>query len=157
MLTGVNDQNVQELKSLFGIRVVMRGDELILSGSQSAVKQATPVVQHIIELSKLREPFDVTDIARFADGVTIGGEDGIGSVEDMIRIALPGSRRVISPKSSGQRIYIEAITRNDIVIGIGLSWLVQLWKQERTLDSSRVTYRRRSIRISGHYMMLLKI
>ena len=27
MLTGVNDQNVQELKSLFGIRVVMRGED----------------------------------------------------------------------------------------------------------------------------------
>ena len=119
MLTGVNDQNVQELRSLFGIRVVIRGDELILSGSQSAVEHAIPVVQYIIELSKLREPFDVNDIARFADGVTIGGEDGIGSVEDMIRIALPGSRRVISPKSVGQRVYIEAITRNDIVIGIG--------------------------------------
>ena len=119
MLTGVNDQNVQELRSLFGIRVVIRGDELILSGSQSAVEHAMPVVQHIIELSKLRGPFDVNDIARFADGVTIGGEDGIGSVEDMIRIALPGSRRVISPKSVGQRVYIEAITKNDIVIGIG--------------------------------------
>ena len=119
MLTGVNDQHVQELRSLFGFRVVIRGDELILSGSQSAVEHAIPVVQHIIELSNLREPFDVNDIARFADGVTIGGEDGVGSVEDMIRIALPGSRRVISPKSVGQRVYIEAITRNDIVIGIG--------------------------------------
>ena len=119
MLTGVNDQNVQELKSLFGIRIVMRGDELILSGSQSAVERAIPVVQHIIELSKLRVPFDVTDIARFADGVTIQGEDGIVSAEDMIRIALPGSRRVISPKSSGQQVYIEAITSNDVVIGIG--------------------------------------
>ena len=68
MLTGVNDQNVQELRSLFGIRVVIRGDELILSGSQSAVEHAIPVVQHIIELSKLREPFDVNDIARFLTG-----------------------------------------------------------------------------------------
>ncbi|HIC14803.1 MAG TPA: hypothetical protein EYO83_06615, partial [Gemmatimonadetes bacterium] len=44
MLTGVNDRNIQELRSLFGIRVVMRGDELILSGSQSSVKRAVPVV-----------------------------------------------------------------------------------------------------------------
>jgi len=119
MLTGVNDRNIQELRSLFGIRVVMRGDELILSGSQSSVKRAVPVVQHIIELSKLRVPFDVPDLARFADGVAVLGDDGIMPAEDMIRIALPGSRRVISPKSDGQRVYMEAITRNDIVIGIG--------------------------------------
>ena len=119
MLTGINDQNVQELRNLFGIRVVIRGDELILSGSQSSVECATPVVRHIIELSKLRTPFDVNDIARFADGVAVPGEDGITSNEGVIRIALPGSRGVISPKSFGQQVYMEAISKNDIVIGIG--------------------------------------
>jgi phosphate starvation-inducible PhoH-like protein len=36
-----------------------------------------------------------------------------------LRIALPGSRKVISPKSEGQRRYLEAIQAHDIVIGIG--------------------------------------
>ena len=67
-LTGVTDRNLQEITRLFSIRVVMRGDHLILSGSLDSVERAAPVVQHMIELSRLRAPFDVADIGRFADG-----------------------------------------------------------------------------------------
>ncbi|MCH7530993.1 MAG: PhoH family protein [Gemmatimonadetes bacterium] len=119
MLTGVIDRNLQEVTRLFGIRVVMRGDHLILSGSLASVERAAPVVQHMIELSRLRAPFDVPDIGRFADGVDALGPEGIVHPEDEIRIAIPGSRRVIVPKSDGQRRYVQRITNNDIVIGIG--------------------------------------
>ncbi len=119
MLTGVNDRNMQEITRLFGIRVVMRGSHLILSGTLSAVERSVPVVQHMIELSRLRAPFDVADIQRFTDGVDAMGAEGIVHPESEIRIALPGSRRVIVPKSEGQRGYVESILNNDIVIGIG--------------------------------------
>ena len=119
MLAGVNDRNMQELTRLFGIRVVMRGDHLILSGGLSSVERSVPVVQHMIELSRLRVPFDVPDIGRFADGVDALGPDGIVHPDDQIRIAIPGSRKVIVPKSDGQRSYVQAITANDIVIGVG--------------------------------------
>ena len=119
MLTGVTDHNLQEVTRLFGIRVVMRGDHLILSGSLDAVERAVPVVQHMIELSRLRAPFDVPDIGRFADGTDALGAEGIVHPEDEIRIAIPGSRWVIVPKSDGQRRYVQRITNNDIVISIG--------------------------------------
>ena len=119
MLAGVNDRNMQELTRLFGIRVVMRGDHLILSGGLSSVERSVPVVQHMIELARLRAPFDVPDIGRFADGVDALGPDGIVHPDDQIRIAIPGSRKVIVPKSDGQRSYVQAITANDIVIGVG--------------------------------------
>jgi phosphate starvation-inducible PhoH-like protein len=119
MLAGVNDRNMQELTRLFGIRVIMRGDHLILSGGLSSVERSVPVVQHMIELARLRAPFYVPDIGRFADGVDALGPDGIVHPDDQIRIAIPGSRKVIVPKSDGQRSYVQAITANDIVIGIG--------------------------------------
>jgi phosphate starvation-inducible PhoH-like protein len=119
MLAGVNDRNVQELTRIFGVRAVLRGDQLILSGELASVERAVPVVQHLIELSRLRAPFDANDIARFADGADALGPDGIVDPHGEIRIALPGSRRVIVPKSEGQRDYVAAIAQNDIVIGIG--------------------------------------
>ena len=39
--------------------------------------------------------------------------------EDNTGIALPGTRKVIRPKSDGQRRYLNSILDNDIVIGIG--------------------------------------
>jgi phosphate starvation-inducible PhoH-like protein len=119
MLAGVNDRNMHELSRLFGVRVVLRGNHLIMSGELPSVERAVPVVQHMIELARLRAPFDSSDIARFADGVAALGAEGIVHPHDEVRIALPGSRRVIVPKSDGQRTYVTAIRANDVVIGIG--------------------------------------
>ena len=119
LLAGVNDRNLQELNQLFGIRVILRGDRVILSGPLAAVEQAVPVVQHIIELARLRAPFDSHDINRFAESFDVLGHSGVVEEGEEFRIALPGSRKVITPKSEGQRNYLSHIFDNDIVIGIG--------------------------------------
>ena len=119
MLAGVNDQNLQELTRIFGIRVVLRGDHVVLSGDLDGVERAVAVVQHMIELSRLRAPFDANDVARFAEGFEAGGPETPVPAGEEIRIALPGSRKVISPKSEGQRRYLDAMAQNDVVIGIG--------------------------------------
>ena len=119
LFTGVNDANLQEVSKLFGIRLVMRNDHIILSGELVAVEQAVPVVQHLIELSRLRAPFDANDIARFAEGFAARGGEGVVHPDDEVGIALPGTRKVIRPKSDGQRKYLRSILDNDIVIGIG--------------------------------------
>lgn len=120
LFAGVNDSHLQELARLFEIRVVLRGDNVILSGELEALQPAVPVVQHLIELSRMRAPFDTHDIARFAEGFDAPDGPAAGSPEvDELRLALPGSRRVITPRSRGQRRYLEAIGEHDIVIGIG--------------------------------------
>lgn len=119
MLAGVNDQNIHELTRIFGIRMVLRGDHVVLSGDLESVERSVPVVQHLIELARLRASFDTHDISRFADSYKAGGADAVVPPGEEIRIALPGSRKVISPKSDGQRRYLDAITQHDIVIGIG--------------------------------------
>ncbi len=118
LLAGVNDRNMQELARIFDIRVILRGDHLILSGELEAVERAIPVTHHLIELARLRSPFDANDVARFTEELAETGEVGQSSMEE-IRIALPGSKKVITPKSEGQQEYADAITNHDIVIGIG--------------------------------------
>lgn len=119
MLSGVNEQNVQELARVFQIRVILRGDKVILSGPLERVERAVPVVNHLIELSRLRRMFDATDVARFAEEFDSLGEMGVTPPGEELRIALPGSRKVIVPKSEGQRSYLEAIRSHDVVIAIG--------------------------------------
>jgi phosphate starvation-inducible PhoH-like protein len=119
LLAGVNDRNFQELSRLFAVRAVLRGDHLILSGGLEGVERAVPVAQHLVELARLRVPFDTPDIARFADGLDALGPGGVVPPDDDVRIAIPGSRKVIVPKSEGQRRYLQTIQANDVVIGIG--------------------------------------
>ena len=119
LLAGVGDANLQAAAAHFGIRLVLRGDHMILSGELEAVERAVPPLRHMIELARLRAPFDAGDIGRFAEEFGSREEPSRLPAETRVRIALPGSRRVIVPKSGGQAAYLEAIQDQDIVISIG--------------------------------------
>jgi phosphate starvation-inducible protein PhoH and related proteins len=118
LLAGVNDAHLQELARLCGCRVVLRGDHLMLSGGVPEIERVVPAAQHMIELARVGAMFSTDDIARFvhAAETTAGGPT---HPSETVRITVPGTGRVISPKSEGQRAYLEAIEAHDIVVGIG--------------------------------------
>jgi len=117
MLAGVNDGNLVELAKRLGVRVSLRGDALMLQGPLAAVERATPLAQALVDLARMGEALDVGDVDRVVsdEGQRPSGEPAEGD----IRIILPGLRRVIQAKTAGQRDYLQAIARHDIVIGIG--------------------------------------
>ena len=117
-LAGVNDGNLVELARRLGIRVSLRGDTLMLQGPVAAVERATPVAQALVDLARMGETLDTADVDRI---VSDGGPPSAGQPLEAgeYRIILPGLRRVIQAKTAGQREYLEAIAKHDIVIGIG--------------------------------------
>jgi phosphate starvation-inducible PhoH-like protein len=117
ILNGVNDAHLTELGRLTGVRVVQRGDHLLLSGPVEAIERTVPVAQHMIELARTGVPFGTDDLARFLASAAEGG--GPQRLGEAGRVVVPGARKVISPKSEGQRRYLEAIDENDVVVGIG--------------------------------------
>lgn len=121
LLAGVNDANLQELARLSGCRVILRGDHLILSGELAEVERATPVAHRMIEMARLGTVFGIDDIQRAVDGLEANGavEVELGAAPDEMRIFLSGSKKIIAPKSEGQRTYLDAIVNNDIVVSIG--------------------------------------
>lgn len=134
LLAGVNDANLQELARLCGCRVILRGDEVILSGELADVERAVPAAKRLIDLARLGTAFGVEEVRRaVADAGSLErgergkskssngrGEDAeLVERQEASRILLPGLRKVISPKSEGQAAYLEAIASNDIVVAIG--------------------------------------
>jgi len=116
-LAGVNDGNLVELAKRTGVRVSLRGDTLFLAGAPEAVERATPVAQALVDLARMGEVLDAADVARVAsEGGRASPEQG-GNGDH--KIILPGLRRVIQPKTPGQREYLRAIAQSDIVVGIG--------------------------------------
>jgi phosphate starvation-inducible PhoH-like protein len=119
LLAGVGDEHFRELSRLFQVQVVFRGDEVRLSGSDEDVERASGVVEHMVELARLRKPFQTTDIARFAQGLETREGPDMRSEDERLLIRIPGSRRDIVPRSDGQRVYLQALDDSDIVIAIG--------------------------------------
>ncbi|MGH7717557.1 MAG: PhoH family protein [Gemmatimonadaceae bacterium] len=113
-LAGVNDTNLIELAKTCAVKVALRGETLTLTGPLDTVERATPVAQRMIDAAKQRIPLTADDVLRLSED---GSPDG-GAPGDR-RIVLPGVRRVIQPKTPGQATYLELMSDNDIVIGIG--------------------------------------
>src|SRR3982751_1399811 len=120
-LAGVNDGNLVELSRLTGAKVGMRGDTLTLSGPSDAVERAAPIAQRMIDQARQRIPFSADDVLRMSDtgGTGIGEGDGVLPAGAAQRIALPGVRKIIQAKTPGQAEYLQKISENDIVVGIG--------------------------------------
>ena len=119
ILAGVGDANFRELGSLFGVKVVLREDHVRLAGELEAVADSARVLEHMIELARLGKAFPASDVARFAASLETREGPEIRSDDERLRIALPGARRTIEPRSDGQRAYLQAMEDSEIVIGIG--------------------------------------
>ena len=115
-LAGVNDANLLELSRLCGVRVTLRGDMLSISGPRDLVDRAVEIGERMIDAARQRMTLTPDDVLRLTDEEPSG--DGGGRVSGA-RIALPGVRKVIQPKTPGQGEYLAKIQENDIVVGIG--------------------------------------
>src|SRR5262249_14100070 len=112
-LAGVNDGNLVELSRVTGARVTLRGDTLTISGSPELVTRPSGIAHRMIEAARQRRELTPDDVLRFGDLVDrheddyetpAGSQGGNGT-----RIALPGVRRVIQPKTPGQTEYLRMI------------------------------------------------
>jgi len=112
-LAGVNDANLVELQRLTGARVALRGDVLTVSGSAEVVEKASVIAARMIDTARQGSELDSDDVLRLSLDASRDGANG------EYRIALPGVRRIIQPKTPGQAAYLQAIAEHDIVIGIG--------------------------------------
>jgi phosphate starvation-inducible PhoH-like protein len=119
-LAGVNDENLVELQRQTGAKVALRGDVLTISGSQESVTRAVPIANRMIDTAKQEMPLTADDVLRMSidarDGNGAGSSNG---ADGQPRIVLPGVRKIIQPKTTGQAEYMRLIEENDIVVGIG--------------------------------------
>jgi phosphate starvation-inducible protein PhoH and related proteins len=116
-LAGVNDENLVELAKQTGAKIALRGETLAISGNAEAVARAIPIAQRMIDTAKQQMPLTADDVLRMS---IEGPRDGNGNgVDSETRIVLPGVRKIIQAKTSGQAEYMKLMAENDIVVGIG--------------------------------------
>ena len=119
-LAGVNDSNLVELSRLCGVKVALRGDTMSISGPHELVDRAVEISRRMVDRARQRMELTPDDVLRLSEDDHAGGNgngDGLPGGEG--RIALPGVRKLIQAKTSGQAEYLAKIAEHDIVVGIG--------------------------------------
>ena len=114
-LSGVNDHNLIELARVTGARVTLRGDQLLLVGPLEAVERATRLATTLVDRARAGEVVTPDELER----LLTHGPEAVDRSNGDLRVVLPGIRKVVQPRTPGQREYVQAIRDQEIVIGIG--------------------------------------
>ncbi|HEX9667262.1 MAG TPA: PhoH family protein [Thermodesulfobacteriota bacterium] len=116
-LYGEHNENLKEIENIFGVSIYSRGGKIIIKGGSEKVESSTKFLNEIYNIITKGYKLELGDIEPAARIVT---EDKIPLEEIFLdTVCISTRKRIIAPKSITQKIYIEAIRKNDIVFGIG--------------------------------------
>ena len=117
-LYGEQGGNLKLIEEAFRVNIGARGNRLNISGDEDAVALAGMVCRQLYDLLEQGYPLHSTDVEQ---AITILAEDETASLSDIFldRLSVKSGRKLITPKTMGQKLYVDAIRNNDIVFGIG--------------------------------------
>ena len=117
-LFGDLNKNLHTVELATGVTINARGNSLQINGRLHAVELAASTLQQMYGLLLKGYPVFSQDMAF---GVKILESAPQARLEEIFldKVCITSRKRVISPKSVNQKLYIEAIRENDIVFGIG--------------------------------------
>jgi len=117
-LLGQHDAHVRTVETALGVRIGVTGTSLRISGAHAEQALAGKVIGEIYDLLKHGYPIYPSDV-EYAIRIIRG--DRNAELKDIFldTIYVSANKRVISPKSINQKVYIDSIRSHDIVFGIG--------------------------------------
>ncbi len=117
-LFGQGDRNLNFLEEHFPVKLVSRGNEILIMGPSDSVGRVSRLLERL--LGVLRSGNEITDQSvLYAIGLAQqGDEDPLDDIyTDTIVVTSRGKK--IKPKTKGQRTYLKAMRDNAIVFSIG--------------------------------------
>jgi phosphate starvation-inducible protein PhoH and related proteins len=118
ILYGENDRNVKLIEKLTGGRIGILGNNLSISGNKIPVELTKNLFLQLYGIIDKGYPLYFTDID-YAYRILCA--DSRANLEKVFldTVFISSKKRIITPKSKAQKLYIDSIRNNDMVFGIG--------------------------------------
>ena len=117
IISGPNDENIKLIEQNFESMIVLRGNQLNLSGKKKDLDSIEKIVQEMILIGLRKEHVsknDVNTLISFSDS-----NDDFDIQNEKELIILNSHKAPIVAKTNGQKKYFKAVLKNDIVFAIG--------------------------------------
>src|SRR3989338_2568097 len=117
-LFGKFDENLKLVQSNFGVKIVSRGERLVIEGRKDSVEESAKLIKELLSIIRqggnIKRDEIVYSIRSFKKDPNV---DLKGIYLD--RIDVSSKRQFVAPKTEGQEEYVDAMRHYDIVFGIG--------------------------------------
>jgi phosphate starvation-inducible PhoH-like protein len=114
-LAGEQDRVLRALEDRLDLEIALRGNRLTLSGMEARVRSGAQVVEQLAELVRTGRPIAPGTIDSVADAIE--GAEPVGPMLD--DVVWRNGRFVVTPRTAGQKRYVDAVRANTITFGIG--------------------------------------
>ena len=116
-LFGTHDENLRLLEERFKVRILGHGAELTIEGEERGTLLARRALEQLSGLMKDGYSIRAEDVRLAADLLS---RDSEARLKDyLLESAVRAGKKVVVPRSSNQRRYLEQIQGHDMVFGVG--------------------------------------
>lgn len=115
---GSFDENIKRIEEALDVRIVNRGTDLKISGDEEMADKAVHALEGLLTLAARGEVIDEQRVRYLLTLVNEGNDQMIVQMaKDVVCITAKG--KPIKAKTVGQQVYMKAIQKNTITIGVG--------------------------------------
>lgn len=117
-LLGRFDQHVNIVDRFFQVQILPQGNELVIEGPEDDAENVALLFNELLWMIRQGHFLTVSDVEYAIELIRNGQAERLrGLFADMVFVTPRGKK--IKPKTIGQKKYLDAMRKNDIVFGIG--------------------------------------
>jgi len=117
-LFGLNDANLQVIETAFPVKLVPRGNEVILQGTEADVEKVSRLFERLVAIQSKGAHIGERDVRYAVRLATEGQERPLDEALTDVVVSTHRGKQ-IRPKTLGQKEYCDAIRRCGVSFGIG--------------------------------------
>ncbi len=118
ILFGPHDENLKIIEQEFEVKIVARGENLTINGSDANVSKSTRLFGQLLDIIRIGHGIKRNEVLYAIRAIHDDETLDLPSIY-LDRILVPSKKQFVTPKTAGQKTYVDAIRKFDIVFGLG--------------------------------------
>ena len=118
LIFGNYDSNIKKVENAYDVKVINRGDDIVIEGEQGSIDKAVSVIHSLTNLAEHGENIDEQNLNYIITETNENNSEALYQINDDF-ICMTVSGRALKPKTLGQKKYVDQIRNKTIVFGIG--------------------------------------
>jgi len=118
VLFGRHDENLKMMEREFEVKVTARGENLTIGGDGKNVEKASRLFEQLLDIIRMGRTVHQHEIIYAIKALHDSSELDLHSIY-LDKIEIMSKKQFVTPKTAGQKNYVDAIRQFDIVFGIG--------------------------------------
>lgn len=118
ILFGKHDENLKLIEEEFNIQITSRGETVNLKGTKEGVDRAMHLFEELLDVIRKGGVIRKSEVIYAARAIKGNENLDLHSIY-LDRIEVSSKRQFVTPRTAGQKAYVDAIRNYDIVFSIG--------------------------------------